>query len=177
MVKTEELKTQIARAVLRVPDMNPKNGEVSAHEVLFTLRPSWSNVGKYETALPGGKIKKDDFEDAGELDFEDPALILTMEQMIQAGITAAEREVLEELGLTIAPELLAFADKSTNKSGWTTWAYVADLPEKPTVQVKPDSAGTRWMDEQKILKGNPRMLQGHLGITRRSLKKSTSNQS
>lgn len=171
MIKTEELKTQISRAIIRVPDVKPKTGEVSTHEILFTLRPSWSKVGKYETALPGGKIEQGDFEEVDSEAFDDPFYTITLEQMIQAGLHAAEREVLEELGLPLTAGLLTFVDKSTNKAGWTTWAYAADLTEKPTVQVMPDSAGTRWVDEERIINGNPRLLQGHLAVTRRSLKK------
>jgi hypothetical protein len=165
-MRVKELNTHVARVVLRAPDINPKNGMTSAHEVLFTIRPGWSNSGKYQHALPGGKFEQQDFP--RELKW-DPLLDLTVEQMILAGMKAVEREILEELKFAIVPSLLTFIDKSTNRGGWTTWAYAADLQEKPIVQVNPESAGVRWMDEQTLMKGKPRLLAGHLSIARRAL--------
>lgn len=167
-----DLKSHVSRAVLRVPSNNPKSGELDTNEVLTTLRPSWSKVGRYFPTLPGGKIEVSDVEKLRDvkLDDLDPQLTITLDQLIMAGLEAAERELYEELGLVLASGLLFFADMSTNKSGWTTLAYVAELPKKPTLLVKPDSAGTVWMDEQRIKNGNPKMLPGNLGTTRRALK-------
>jgi len=167
-----DLKKYVSRAVLRVPSNHPKTGELDTNEILATLRPSWSKVGRYLPALPGGKIEVSDFEDLiGEkLEDLDPHLILTIDQLLMAGLAAAERELYEELGLILTSGLLSFADLNTNKSGWTTVSYVAELPEKPTLLVKPDSAGTVWMDEERIKNGSPKMLPGNLGTARRSLK-------
>lgn len=172
-VPATELKTHIARAVLVAPDINPKNGQHYAHEVAFTLRPGWSGVGKYETALPGGKIEiaEGDFKDIlTPEELADPFLVLTLDQMIHAGLNAAEREVLEELGLPLAAGVLHFIDVTTNKDGWTSYAYVGQLAEKPELTVKPNSAGTRWINVERLLNGKPRLLSGHLGMSRRALK-------
>lgn len=172
-ITKDKLKTQIARAVLIAPDIDPKTGQEYTKEVVFTIRPGWSKVNKYETALPGGKItlSEGDFHGIIETDLQDdPNLVLTMEQMIQAGLNAAEREVLEEFGFVVTAGLLKFTDVSTNKAGWTTYSYVGELAEKPTLLVKPNSAGTRWISTKQLLEGQPRLLQGHLGITRRAIK-------
>lgn len=170
-VTPKELATQTARAVLIAPDINPKTGQVYSEEVVFTLRPGWSKVGKYEPALPGGKIEAaaGDFEGIVDEALDDPYLIITMEQMIVAGLHAVEREISEELGIIVAPGLLGFVDVSTNPQGWTTYSYAAELPEKPTLLVKPESAGTRWISVQRLLEGKPKLLSGHLGIARRAL--------
>ncbi len=168
-MQKEALKSLVARGVVRVPDMNPKTQQVSTHEVLYTLRPSWSNVGKYQNALPGGKIEAVDFSNLlsiGQL--EDPEYAPSSDEIIAAALKAVERELFDELGLTAVG--LFYIDTSKNKSGWTTLSYAVDLPVKPTLLVKPDSAGTRWVDEERIINGNPRMLLGHLGITRRAIK-------
>lgn len=171
VVRVDDLKKHVGRAVMRVPDVNPKTGEVYAHEIAFTFRPGWSNVGRYERALPGGKIKKEDFSGIVDTEaFLEPNYVLTLEQMILAGLTAAEREVLEELNYTFAPGVLAFSDISRNREGWTTYTYAADLAEKPEVPVKTNSAGTAWMDQEYILNHRPKMLSGHLGMARRAIK-------
>ena len=69
------------------------------------------------------------------------------------------------------PALLQFVDVSSNISGWTTYAYAAELPEKPAIMVMPDSGGSVWIGTGKIKNGNPKLLKGHLGITRRALAK------
>lgn len=172
-IELDQLKKYVSRAVLRVPSTNPKTGAVDTHEVLSTLRPSWSKVGRYVSTLPGGKIELSDLENLSseELEELDPHFLITLDQLVLAGLVAAGRELYEELGLILASDVLTFSEISTNKAGWNTIAYVADLPEKPTLLVQPDSAGTVWMDEAQILHGNPKMLAGHLGIIRRSLKK------
>jgi hypothetical protein len=168
-VNKTELKPFIARAVLRAPDINPKTEDVSAHEVAFTLRPSWSKVGRYETALPGGKIESQDFwQLVTESQFADPDFVPSLGLLIAAGLKTVERELFDELQL-IATGLF-FVDSSTNQAGWTTFSYAADLKEKPELRVKRDSAGAVWMDEQRIINGRPRLLSGHLAITRRALK-------
>jgi 8-oxo-dGTP pyrophosphatase MutT (NUDIX family) len=173
-IRVEDLGKQIARAVLIAPDVNRKTGEQYTQEVVYTARPGWSKVGKYEVALPGGKIEiaEGDFTDVIDKDSQDnPELLITLEQMIMAGLNAAEREVLEELGIPLMTGLLQFVDRSINDAGWYTYSYVGVLPEKPTVLVKPNSAGTLWINTRKILQGNPRLLNGHLGISRRAIKK------
>jgi 8-oxo-dGTP pyrophosphatase MutT (NUDIX family) len=171
MISVEQLPKHIARVVLKVPDLNPKNGNLSKFEVLAIVRPGWSNVGAYLPALPGGKIERIDFSptiDAAT--FDDPLFIITLEQMILAGIEAVKREILEELGLTLATSLIHYIHSSTNAAGWTTHAYGANLPEKPLVVVQPDCAGVLWISEERILAGNPEMLDGHLDITKTGLK-------
>lgn len=172
-ITVSELPRQIARAVLVAPDTNPKTGQVYTQEVLYTLRPGWSQIEPYGTALPGGKIDPSagDFADVLHTDeLVDPQMVLRLDQVIRAGLRAAEREVWEELGIPLAVGLLHFSHVSTNQDGWTTYAYLGQLAEKPTVLVKPDSAGTRWLSTERILHGNPRLLRGHLGVTRKALK-------
>lgn len=167
-------RTSVSRAVLIAPDIDPKSGQKYADEVVFTIRPGWSKVSPYVTALPGGKIEADkgDFSDFIEVDsVENPWLVLTLEQMIQAGLKAAEREILEELGIFLTASLLQFVDVSTNTAGWTTYSYVGKLAEKPTATVKPDSAGARWISVPQLLSGKPKLLSGHLGIARRAINK------
>ncbi len=173
-ITSAELKTQIARAVIIAPDINPKTGQEYTQEVVFTIRPGWSNINKYVAALPGGKIEIDNGDFTGVIDEgsqQDPHLILTLEQMIFAGLRAAEREVLEELGVTLAAGMLQFVDFSTNRAGWTTYSYACILPEKPTLLVKPNSSGTKWINTQRLLEGKPKLLQGHLKISRTAIKK------
>lgn len=168
----EKLQNSVARAVLRAPDVHPKTGKVHSHEVVFTIRPGWSRFGEYLPALPGGKIDSADLKGiVAPETIDDPRLVLTLDQCIQAGLNTVERELLEELGLIVPQALLSFVDVSTNRAGWTTYAYAADLPEKPTLLVKPESAGTRWIDVLKILMGHPTLLQGHLSIARRGIRK------
>ncbi|HEX7018199.1 MAG TPA: hypothetical protein VF209_04815 [Patescibacteria group bacterium] len=170
-ITVEALPTQIARGVVRAPDVHPKTGEKYTHEVLFTIRPGWSKTGKYLKALPGGKIDPQDFNEIiGRENSDDPHFVLTLDQLIQAGLNAVEREIFEELGILFSAGFFKFVEQSTNKSGWTTYSYVADLPRKPSLVVKPDSAGGVWINEGKLINGRPQLLQGHLGITRRALK-------
>lgn len=167
-------RTSVSRAVLIAPDVDPKSGQKYADEVLFTIRPGWSKVLPYVAALPGGKIEADkgDFSEVVEVNLTDnPWIVLTLEQMIRAGLKAAEREILEELGISLTASLLQFVDVSTNTAGWTTYSYVGELSEKPTLTVKPDSAGIRWISAQQLLDGNPKLLSGNLGITRRAINK------
>lgn len=173
-INLQSLKTSVSRAVLIASDVDPKSGQKYADEVLFTIRPGWSKVQPYVAALPGGKIEadKEDFSGIFEVDsVENPWLVLTLEQMIQAGLKAAEREILEELGIVLTASLLQFVDVSTNTAGWTTFSYVGKLAEKPTVTVKPDSAGARWISVPQLLNGKPKLLSGHLGIARRAINK------
>ena len=173
-INLQLLKTSVSRAVLIAPDIDPKSGRKYADEVLFTIRPGWSKVHPYVAALPGGKIEadKEDFFGIVEVDsVENPWLVLTLEQMIQAGLKAAEREILEELGIFLTASLLQFVDVSTNSAGWTTYSYVGELSEKPTLTVKPDSAGARWISVPQLLNGKPKLLSGHLGIARRAINK------
>lgn len=173
-VNLQSLKTSVSRAVLIAPDIDPKSGQKYTDEVVFTIRPGWSKVQPYVTALPGGKIEADKGDFSGVVEaslLEDPWLVLTLEQMIQAGLMAAKREILEELGILLTTGLLQFVDVSTNPAGWTTYSYVGELAQKPTVTVKPDSAGVRWISARQILKGKPKLLPGHLGITRRAISK------
>lgn len=169
MVKITEIEKHVVRAVIRAPSINPKTGNIHNHEILFQIRSGWSELAQYQLTLPGGKIEKKDLKEIPKIDIDNPKLDLTILQMIEVGLIAIQRKLLEELKLVIIPSLFQFVDKSTNRSGWTTWAYAASLAEKPTVVVKPDSGGIRWMDQQQIVKSSPRMLQGHLGITRRAL--------
>ncbi len=170
-MKDEQLNWSVARAVLRAPDINPKDGKLATHEVLFTVRPSWSKYGKYLPALPGGKFETTDFSGimtAEELQNTDQ--VLTPEQLTAAGLNTIIREVYEELGLVIPHALLRSIGTTTNQLGWTTYAYAADLPEKPTVLVKPDSAGVRWIDVMQILINRPALLTGHLAIARTGIR-------
>lgn len=168
-MNSEYLKPLIARAVLRAPDINPKKNELSTHEVAYTLRPSWSKVGRYEVALPGGGIVVADF--AGLLSpdqLADPEFIPSTDMLIEAGLKAVERELFEELELTAVG--LFYVDTSENKAGWITRTYAAELEQKPKLVTQPDSAGSRWVDQERIINGNPKMLSGHLGMTRRAIK-------
>lgn len=173
-VKAGELPFQIARAVLVAPDISPHTQQISGYEVAVTVRPGWSKVSKYEAALPGGKISSNagDFEGIEDTEaLNDPTHIITLEKMIRAGLNAVEREVLEELDVVIATGLLSFVDVSQNEAGWTTYSYVAELQEKPPLLVKPNSAGSRWVAVDTIKNSEFPLLSGHLGITRRALKK------
>lgn len=170
-MQNEQLKWSVARAVLRAPDVDPKSGKLATHELLFTVRPGWSRFGKYLSALPGGKFEETDFSGiatAEELDKADS--ILTPDQLTAAGFNAIVREVYEELGLMLPHALLKSIGATTNRVGWTTYAYAADLPEKPTVLVKPDSAGVRWIDVMEILIKRPALLSGHLAIARAGIR-------
>jgi len=167
----EQLNNQIARVVLRAPDIKPRTGEVSVHEVLFTIRPSWSRIGSYLPALPGGKIEVTDLTSIDLDAFNDPCIPIIFDQMVLAGMKAVEREILEELGLILSAGLLKFVDSSTNRESWTTFLYAANLEEKPLVVVNPDSGGTLWLSEKKLLNKNPRLLSGHLTMARTAIRK------
>lgn len=172
----EWLKQQqvVARGIIRAPDIKPGKDEVSAHEVIFTHRPSWSNIGKYDRALPGGGFKIEDFQTILSVEnYENPDYIPTAEEMKKAGSIAVERELVEELGEEIGlmiVGLLTFVLKSKNKQGWTTYVYAADLEKKPDLLVKSDSAGTIWMNQRKLLQGRPRqMLSGNATMARKGI--------
>ena len=170
MTNVEQLDKHVARVVLRAPDLNPKTGKVNTFEVLYTVRPGWSKVGAYVPALPGGKIERIDFSHIIDAEtFDEPFFIITLEQMILAGIEAVKREILEELNLTLAAPLIQFINSSTNAAGWTTYAYAANVPEKPSVVVKPDCAGILWISEERLLTGNLELLDEHLEVTRAGL--------
>ncbi|MBP7774295.1 NUDIX domain-containing protein [Candidatus Woesebacteria bacterium] len=166
-MKNGQLEWSVARAVLRAPDMDRKSGKLATHEVLFTVRPGWSKYGKYLPALPGGRFEETDFSDiATAEELENADAILTPDQLTAAGFNAIVREVYEELGLMLPHALLKAIGVTTNQLGGTTYAYAADLPEKPTILVKPESAGVRWIDVMEILIKRPALLSGHLAISR-----------
>jgi 8-oxo-dGTP pyrophosphatase MutT (NUDIX family) len=182
-IPVKDLPTHIARAVVIAPDIHPKTNQVYTHEVIFTHRPGFSNLNKYAPALPGGKIDHfTDFEFDGGLtpqEFNNPLFMITLSQMIEAGMYAAVRELSEELSLLLAPALLQFVDVSTNTSvhpttkekiKWTNYTYVAQLDRKPLLMVKPNSAGTIWVSEDDLINHRPRLLPGHLGMARRAIK-------
>ena len=77
--------------------------------------------------------------------------------------------IWKELELPLTAALLHFVEVSTNRAGWTTWAYAANLEHKPALTVPADSAGVVWLDERRFTEGRPRLLSGHLGIVRRAL--------
>lgn len=166
-MQNEQLKWSVARAVLRAPDKDPKNGKLATHEILFTLRPGWSKYGKYLPALPGGRFEEIDFSGiATAEELNSTNSILTPDQLTTAGFNAIVREVYEELGLTIPHAILHSIGSATNHLGWTTYAYAADLPEKPSILVRPESAGVRWIDVMEILIKRPSLLTGHLALAR-----------
>lgn len=173
-VRPSELKNHIARAVLVAPDRHIHTGEINGYEIVLTFRPGSSKVGRYELALPGGKITIDE----GDFDtiltpeqLADPNLVLSVEEVTAAAYKAVIREVKEELGYILVPELLRFVNATSNDAGYITYTYLAELPDKPTLQVKENSAGTRWMDVQEILEGEPALLNGHLDIARTALRR------
>lgn len=137
---SKSLEKIVVRAVIRAQDFNSK-GEPANKEVILTLRPGWSKIGAYEPTLPGGKLEKTDFNDQLPENYPDE------EAIIAACLNAIIRELYEELGITIAPALLQFVTQTTNDAGWITYLFAADLNEKPTLQVKPDSAGTLWFSQ------------------------------
>ena len=60
------------------------------------------------------------------------------------------RDLYEELGLAVAPMLLEYVLKTTNKAEWTTYLYALHLEQKPELAVLPESAGTVWVDENVL---------------------------
>lgn len=173
----ESLGNHIARAVIVAPELHPKTNQKHGDVVVFTRRPYWSKIAPGAIALPGGKIEFGENTTAGDFTDilpaevqNDPFYSITLEQMIQAGLHAAVRESAEELGLLLLAKQLRFVDKSTNTAGWTTYCYLVQLLEKPILTVESDSAGTLWMDTDTILNKRPKLLSGHLAVTRRALR-------
>ncbi|NCS97460.1 MAG: NUDIX hydrolase [Candidatus Pacebacteria bacterium] len=151
---SEKIERSVARVVLRVPVVHPKNNQKVGNEVALTMRPGWSNLGRYAYTLPGGKIETADFA-AGI------AENITPDQMQSAGIRAAVRELSEELGITLSHQLLQFVLCATNESNWTTYVYAADLESKPQLLVLPESAGTLWLPESELLSGTIPLFADH----------------
>ena len=151
----ERVSRSVARMVMRAPVVHPKKAEEVGKEVIFVVRPGWSNVGKYEFALPGGKIEEIDF-----LGGAIPAEISDAELRVVA-LRAVVREIAEELGISLSHELLRFVTESTNDSGWTSLVYATDLPQKPATLVYPDSAGTLWLPQEGILAGEYQLFADH----------------
>lgn len=62
-------------------------------------------------------------------------------------------------------------------AGWTTYTYATELEEKPQLIVQPDSAGTLWVSQERLLTQEVPMLDGHLAIVRAAVRKldNTSN--
>lgn len=145
------------------------------YEGLFDLRPIWSNISPTKVAIPGGKIKREDFEGIlDENDINNPAFALSPEQLDLVARKAACREVREELKIELSPESLApskplfFTNESPPGSLWHTFAYTVVLPDKPEVVVKPESAGTLWLPILKLIdpenSKDEHFLSEHFGI-------------
>ena len=149
-------KKLLVRLIIKAPSKNPRTGEAS-EEIVVTVRPGWSNVGAYSMALPGGKIEKSDYIDA--LVSEESA---SKEELIAVAMIAIIREIKEELGLLIEKEWLIYVGSSTNEAKWTTHVLAVKLPEKPVLLVDPGSAGTLWIDEQRIRKDSIGLFADHL---------------
>ncbi len=148
----------LARIVMRAPSVHPKSGAVEK-EIVFTVRPGWSNIGKYENALPGGKIEDNDLlSEEKERDVESLDLIAI-------GLRAIIREVLEELDYLIDQSSIVFVTSDTNEAGWTTYYYAVDLAEKPMLSVDSESAGTLWVGEAHIKDGTAKVFADHLAFT------------
>ena len=154
----EHLKNKVSRGVVVVDSPHPKKDE-SIKEVLFTIRPWWSKIGANEATLPGGKIDEDDLPE--NFDPED------LTQLEVAYKQALIRELEEELGEGIKTLVLGvtfyFLGLFEN-NGWETAAFVLELPEKPEVKVKPDSAGTVWFSEESLRAEEGDLFQDHSTI-------------
>jgi hypothetical protein len=172
-MNNEHLKPFIARGVVRVPDFHPKTHQLSALEILLTLRPGWGadKPARYTRALPGGGIKIEDFSGfISQGNLEDPDYIPTTEELIAAGAETVKRRLLEELKLiAVGFFYVATSTNYRSKDKWKTVAYAVDLTEKPDVWVKSDSAGTLWMPQDQILNHRPRLLSGNLVAARKGI--------
>ncbi len=150
---SKQEKKLVSRVALFAPDTKAIQPHLPpVQEVICTIRPSWSKVGAYEMALPGGKIDSVDYDNLKQTE---------MLTDVEAGANAAARELWEELGIELAPTVLRYILESTNDSGWTTLLYAAFLQEKPALQVLPESAGTVWLDATAVAEGNIPLFAEH----------------
>ena len=165
----EELKKVVSRGVIVVdaPHHDSKIGYENTHkELLFSNRPATSKIGEEETALVGGKPKVEDLP--ANFDIEDS------EQLELIYKQALIRELGEELGEEIQTLALAatfyFIGLFEN-DGWQSAVFVTEFPEKPRVDVKPDSAGTLWISETKLREEKVKLFADHQTIVKAAFAK------
>lgn len=151
----EKLKKTVSRGVVIVESPHPKKDE-SIKEVLFTIRPWWSKIGANETALPGGTIEEEDL-----IENFDPEDLIQLEAVYkQALIRELEEELGEEIKTLVLGATFYFLGLFEN-NGWETASFLLELPEKPVVEVKADSAGTVWHSEESLREEKENLFQDH----------------